>query len=144
MLFTSPRTTALNHTLHSSPITTSPTIVALGAIKQFSPHLGVLSSTGKISAIRLLIDSPSKLSSLRTLHENPLNPCAGDLDLRLMNLRQLFLQHVAQTSTAPLSLEIERAEGCILTDAGGKEYIDLIGGISVANTGHRHPRVVAA
>lgn len=61
-----------------------------------------------------------------------------------MNLRQLFLQHVAQTSTAPLALEIVKAEGCKLVDASGKEYIDLIGGISVANVGHRHPKVVEA
>lgn len=61
-----------------------------------------------------------------------------------MNNRQLFLQHVAQTSSAPLALEIIRAEGSILYDANGKEYIDLIGGISVANTGHRHPNVVTA
>lgn len=61
-----------------------------------------------------------------------------------MNLRQLFLHHVAQTSTAPLALEITAAEGCTLTGAGGKQYIDLIGGISVANVGHRHPRVVDA
>lgn len=61
-----------------------------------------------------------------------------------MNLRQLFLNHVAQTSTAPLALEIVKAEGCLLTDRKGKQYIDLIGGISVANIGHRHPKVVAA
>lgn len=61
-----------------------------------------------------------------------------------MNLRQLFLQHVAQTSTTPLALEIVKAEGCELVDASGKRYIDLIGGISVANTGHRHPKVVEA
>jgi acetylornithine/N-succinyldiaminopimelate aminotransferase len=61
-----------------------------------------------------------------------------------MNLRQLFLQHVAQTSTAPLALEIVKAEGCELVDAAGKKYIDLIGGISVANIGHRHPKVVEA
>jgi acetylornithine/succinyldiaminopimelate/putrescine aminotransferase len=61
-----------------------------------------------------------------------------------MNLRQLFLQHVAQTSMEPLALEIVKAEGCELTDAGGKKYLDLIGGISVANVGHRHPRVVEA
>lgn len=61
-----------------------------------------------------------------------------------MHLRQLFLQHVAQTSTAPLALEIVKAEGCELTDASGKKYIDLIGGISVANIGHRHPKVVEA
>ncbi|HVG16242.1 MAG TPA: aminotransferase class III-fold pyridoxal phosphate-dependent enzyme, partial [Chitinophagaceae bacterium] len=61
-----------------------------------------------------------------------------------MNLRQLFLRHNAQTSTAPLALEIVKAEGCILTDVHGKQYIDLIGGISVANTGHRHPQVISA
>jgi acetylornithine/N-succinyldiaminopimelate aminotransferase len=61
-----------------------------------------------------------------------------------MNIRQLFLQHVAQTSTAPLAFEIAKAEGCELIDASGKSYIDLIGGISVANTGHRHPKVVEA
>lgn len=61
-----------------------------------------------------------------------------------MNLRQLFLQHVAQTSAAPLALEIVSAEDCLLTDAAGKTYLDLIGGISVANVGHRHPRVVEA
>jgi acetylornithine/N-succinyldiaminopimelate aminotransferase len=61
-----------------------------------------------------------------------------------MNLRQLFLQHVAQTSTAPLALEIVKAEGCELIDASGKRYLDLIGGISVANVGHRHPKVTEA
>lgn len=61
-----------------------------------------------------------------------------------MNLRQLFHQHVAQTSLAPLALEIVKAEGCELVDASGKKYIDLIGGISVANIGHRHPMVVDA
>ena len=64
--------------------------------------------------------------------------------LRGMNQRELFLRHVAQTSMAPLALEIVRAEGSLLFDAAGKEYIDLIGGISVANTGHRHPKVLEA
>lgn len=61
-----------------------------------------------------------------------------------MNQRELFLRHVAQTSPAPLALEIVKAEAARLYDAAGKEYIDLIGGISVANTGHRHPAVVKA
>jgi acetylornithine/N-succinyldiaminopimelate aminotransferase len=61
-----------------------------------------------------------------------------------MNQRELFLRHVAQTSTAPLALEIVKAEGALLWDAKGKEYIDLIGGISVANIGHRHPAVIEA
>jgi acetylornithine/N-succinyldiaminopimelate aminotransferase len=61
-----------------------------------------------------------------------------------LNQRELFLRHVGQTSAAPLALEIIKAEGSLLWDAAGKEYIDLIGGISVANTGHRHPKVMAA
>ncbi|MBS4064920.1 MAG: aspartate aminotransferase family protein [Chitinophagaceae bacterium] len=61
-----------------------------------------------------------------------------------MTHRQLFLQHNAQTSTAPLAIEIVRAEGCHLWDANGKQYIDLIGGISVCSTGHRHPKVLEA
>lgn len=58
--------------------------------------------------------------------------------------RQLFLQAVAQTSPAPLLLEIERAEGVYLHGADGKKYIDLIAGISVSNVGHSHPAVVLA
>ena len=57
---------------------------------------------------------------------------------------RLFLRHVAQTSPNPLGLEIVRAEGLYLYDRSGKAYLDLIGGISVCNTGHRHPRVVEA
>jgi acetylornithine/succinyldiaminopimelate/putrescine aminotransferase len=57
--------------------------------------------------------------------------------------RQLFFQHVAQTSDFPLALEIERAEGIYLYGAG-QRYIDLISGIGVSNVGHRHPRVLAA
>ncbi len=61
-----------------------------------------------------------------------------------MSNRNLFLQHVGQTSEAPLALEIVKAEGSKLFDADGKEYIDLIGGISVCNVGHRHPKVIEA
>ncbi len=62
----------------------------------------------------------------------------------LSESRRLFLRHVAQTSANPLGLEIERAEGVYLYDTAGKAYLDLIGGISVANTGHRHPTVIEA
>lgn len=61
-----------------------------------------------------------------------------------MTNRQLFLDHVGQTSASPLCLEIVKAEGCKLVDVYGKEYIDLIGGISVCNVGHRHPSVINA
>lgn len=61
-----------------------------------------------------------------------------------MNKRELFLRHVAQTSPAPLGLEIVKASGSTLRDAAGKKYLDLIAGISVCNVGHRHPKVVKA
>ena len=61
-----------------------------------------------------------------------------------VNERELFLKHVAQTSPSPLAFDIAKAEGCLLYDVNGKEYIDLIGGISVANIGHRHPKVIEA
>ena len=61
-----------------------------------------------------------------------------------MNQRELFFRHVAQTSPAPLAFEIVQAAGAVLYDADGKEYLDLIGGISVCNTGHRHPKVTEA
>jgi len=61
-----------------------------------------------------------------------------------MNNRQIFLQHIGQTSPAPLALEIIKADGCNLYDADGKIYIDLIGGISVCNVGHKNKKVIGA
>lgn len=61
-----------------------------------------------------------------------------------MNTRQLFQQHVAQTSPAPVGLEIVKASGNYLYDVDNKKYLDLIGGISVCNIGHCHPEVVKA
>lgn len=62
----------------------------------------------------------------------------------MVSLRYLFLQHVAQTSPAPLSIEIERAQGIYLYGPDKKEYIDLISGVSVSNVGHCLPQVVKA
>ncbi len=61
-----------------------------------------------------------------------------------MNNRQLFQQHVAQTSPTPVGIEIVKATGSYLYDADGKSYIDLIGGISVCNLGHSRPEVIEA
>lgn len=62
----------------------------------------------------------------------------------MISTRELFVNHIAQTSPFPLALEIEKAEGCYLIDTAGKKYLDLISGISVSNLGHRHPAVVKA
>ena len=56
----------------------------------------------------------------------------------------MFQNHLAQTSDAPLQLEIESAEGVFLQGANGLRYLDLISGIAVSNIGHRHPKVIAA
>ncbi|GAB4053925.1 aspartate aminotransferase family protein [Spirosoma litoris] len=59
--------------------------------------------------------------------------------------RQLFFQHIAQTSDFPLGLEIDRAEGIYLFRQGDqKPNMDLISGIGVSNVGHRHPQVLEA
>jgi acetylornithine/succinyldiaminopimelate/putrescine aminotransferase len=61
-----------------------------------------------------------------------------------MNIRQLFQQHVAQTSPAPVGIHITSACGNYIYDDKHNAYLDLIGGISVCNVGHKHPRVVEA
>jgi len=45
-------------------------------------------------------------------------------------------------SAAPIFAE--RAENAELWDVEGNRYVDFAGGIAVLNTGHRHPKVVAA
>ncbi len=58
--------------------------------------------------------------------------------------KELFLRHVAQTSQAPIGIEMVKAEGVYLYGADGQQYIDLIAGFSVANIGHSNPAVVKA
>jgi predicted acetylornithine/succinylornithine family transaminase len=41
-------------------------------------------------------------------------------------------------------VEFVSGSGCVLRDADGAEYLDLLAGVSVCNVGHCHPRVVAA
>ena len=62
----------------------------------------------------------------------------------MLTNRQLFLKHLGQTSESPLMLEIERAEGVFMYGPAGEKYLDLVSGVSVSNTGHRHHKVVAA
>ena len=62
----------------------------------------------------------------------------------MLTTRQLFLQHLGQTSVSPMMLEIARAEGIYMFGPDGKRYIDLISGVSVSNTGHCHPKVIKA
>lgn len=61
-----------------------------------------------------------------------------------MNNRQLFLQHMAQTSPEPIGIEMVKARGINLWDIHGRQYTDLISGFSVCNIGHSNPKVVEA
>ncbi|MBT8195515.1 MAG: aminotransferase class III-fold pyridoxal phosphate-dependent enzyme, partial [Bacteroidia bacterium] len=61
-----------------------------------------------------------------------------------MNIRNLFLNHVAQTSEEPMGFDVSKAEGVLLYDEKGKQYIDFIAGISVCSVGHSHPKIIAA
>ena len=64
-----------------------------------------------------------------------------------MNNAELLARRVAaiprgvSTSTP---IFIDRAENSEIWDVEGRRYIDFAGGIAVLNTGHRHPRVMAA
>lgn len=58
--------------------------------------------------------------------------------------RDDFFAHLAQTSDAPIGLEIERAEGSWLYCRDGRRYLDLIAGIGVAALGHGRREVLEA
>lgn len=61
-----------------------------------------------------------------------------------MENKKSFYEHIAQTSDAPMGLEVDRAEGPFIYTKDGKRYVDFISGIAVSSLGHRHPRVVEA
>jgi acetylornithine/N-succinyldiaminopimelate aminotransferase len=62
----------------------------------------------------------------------------------MLTNRQLFLRHLGQTSSSPLMIEIVRAEGVFMYGPDGQDYIDLISGVSVSNTGHGNRKVIEA
>ena len=59
-------------------------------------------------------------------------------------LRRAFLRHVCQTSATPLGIVVARAQGSSLWDAEGREYLDLLAGMGVANLGYGNAEVHAA
>jgi acetylornithine/succinyldiaminopimelate/putrescine aminotransferase len=63
---------------------------------------------------------------------------------RMSALREDFLRFVCQTSPEPLGIEVAHAQGCVVVDTSGREYLDLLSGIGVASLGHAHPVVVQA
>ncbi len=59
-------------------------------------------------------------------------------------LNQLRSQVISAGVASVTPNFIESAQGAILRDVDGREYIDFAGGIAVMNIGHSHPKVVAA
>jgi acetylornithine/succinyldiaminopimelate/putrescine aminotransferase len=60
------------------------------------------------------------------------------------SLKQLFYDYQGRTSDEPIGIEITNSEGVFLYDKEGKDYIDLVSGVSVSNLGHKHPRIIKA
>ncbi len=63
------------------------------------------------------------------------------LNLELVARREAAVPRGVGSST---SVYAERAQNAEIWDVEGRRYIDLAAGIAVVNTGHRHPRVIAA
>ncbi len=61
-----------------------------------------------------------------------------------MNTKELFIKHQGQTSPYPSCLEVDAASGSTITDIQGKQYIDLIAGVSACTLGHCHPIILEA
>ena len=54
------------------------------------------------------------------------------------------LKHLSPVWTHLTEIQPSHAEGIYIYDDTGVEYTDFTSGIGVINTGHCHPRVVAA
>ena len=61
-----------------------------------------------------------------------------------MTNREIFYRNMGLPSASPMGIEMERAEGIYIYGSDGKEFIDLVSGVSVSNIGHRHPKVIKA
>ena len=61
-----------------------------------------------------------------------------------MTDREIFYRHLGLPSFKPMGLEIDKAEGIYLYAKSGESYMDIVSGIAVSNTGHRHPKVLEA
>jgi 4-aminobutyrate aminotransferase / (S)-3-amino-2-methylpropionate transaminase / 5-aminovalerate transaminase len=60
------------------------------------------------------------------------------------SLLELRTHNVPRGVSALTPITAARASGASLWDVDGKRFIDFAGGIGVLNTGHAHPKVVAA
>jgi 4-aminobutyrate aminotransferase len=62
----------------------------------------------------------------------------------MTNIFQENISHMSPVWSRIFPIESERAEGSYIFATDGKKYLDFTCGIGVTNTGHCHPKVVAA
>ncbi len=59
-------------------------------------------------------------------------------------LQELRNTYIAKGNISGTTCFVSHAQGAVITDVEGRDYIDFGGGIAVMNVGHSHPKVVAA
>jgi len=57
--------------------------------------------------------------------------------------RQLWSENLMSNYSVP-TITLVKAKGCVVQDADGKKYLDMLGGIATSILGHAHPVIVAA
>jgi len=68
----------------------------------------------------------------------------GNASSEFEGVETAFRRHLAATSSEPIGVVVDRAEGPWIYTPDGRRYLDLLAGIGVANLGHTHPAVVEA
>ncbi len=62
-----------------------------------------------------------------------------------MSVKEKYEKYVITNFVARIEpVEVESAEGVIVKDKNGREYLDCFSGIAVTNAGHRNPKVLKA
>jgi len=63
-----------------------------------------------------------------------------ELDERIIG----FEGHFGARHYERIPVVVRKSQGCWLTDKAGRKYLDCLAAYSAANTGHHHPKIVAA
>ncbi len=89
----------------------------------------------------------TKTAGKATANANPIMAVVPEYDPAAKTNAALVARReaaVARGVASAAPIYAEHAENAELWDVEGNRYIDFAGGIAVLNTGHRHPKVVAA
>ena len=63
--------------------------------------------------------------------------------MKNMDYKQLWSENLMSNYSVP-TITLVKAKGCVVQDADGKKYLDMLGGIATSILGHAHPVVVTA